>query len=56
MQDENVMGVQTEMRAFRSVVSQIAHLFDPQNHASFKIIVEKSTVPVGTAQEIKETL
>ena len=42
------------MRAFTSVVSQIGDLFHPQS--SHKIIVEKSTVPLGTGQRMREQL
>ena len=41
------------MRAFFSVVEQIGTLFDQKSH---KIIVEKSTVPLGTALQMKERL
>ena len=52
--DQPVLGVPTDMRAFNSVVSQIGSLFQPGD--SHKIIVEKSTVPLGTGQKVRELL
>ena len=42
------------MRAFFSVVELIGDLFD--ENMSHKIIIEKSTVPLGTAQEMRQRL
>lgn len=42
------------MRAFKSVVAQIGELFEPG--AAHKIIVEKSTVPLGTGLKMREQL
>mgnify|MGYP006126594269 CR=1 FL=1 len=43
------------MGAFYSVVKSIAKAYEQVN-SSHKIIVEKSTVPLGTANEIKSIL
>ena len=43
-----ILGVPTDMQAFFSVVDAIA-AHSPKTLDSHKIIVEKSTVPIGTA-------
>ena len=48
------IGIATDMRAFFSVVNQIGELFDPS--LPHKIIIEKSTVPLGTAIKMREHL
>ena len=45
------LGVPYDMRAFFSVVDQIGDLFDPS--LPHKIIIEKSTVPLGTALKMR---
>jgi len=42
------------MRAFFSVVSKIGSMFDAR--LSHKVLIEKSTVPVGTANQMREQL
>lgn len=48
------IGIATDMRAFFSVVDQIGCLFDPDS--SHKVIIEKSTVPLGTGRKVREHL
>ena len=47
------MGIETDLGAFMSVVEEIGNSFEMQKESLYhKIIIEKSTVPLGTATEV----
>ena len=49
-EEEVTMGCETDLSAFMSVVREIGGLFDSDGADTFhKVLVEKSTVPLGTA-------
>jgi UDPglucose 6-dehydrogenase len=53
----NYLGKQTDMSSFYKVVSSICEsCYDVVSSGGHKVIVEKSTVPVGTHKGIKEAM
>ena len=56
-QTRSQMGTETDLSAFISVVREIGNSFDQEAQDQYhKVIIEKSTVPVGTAVEVQQEL